>query len=156
MFKPVRTLHRIAALLAALCIATFLFASIGVELFGTPQAVAKLKALIVAPGLWLLVPALAATGASGFALARARGGRLVQAKRRRMPLIAANGLLVLLPSAIVLARLAAAGDFGALFVGVQALELAAGAVNLALMGLNIRDGMKLSGRLRPRGQPAAR
>ena len=41
-------------------------------------------------------------------------------------------------------------------IGLQALELAAGAANLSLMGLNIRDGLKLSGRLRPRGQPAAR
>ncbi len=148
--------HRIAGMLAALTIAVFFTSTVIVGLAGSPAAIAQLKRLIVMPGLFILVPAIAATGASGFALARARGGRLVQDKRRRMPLIAAIGLLVLLPSAIVLARLAAAGDFGALFVGVQALELAAGAVNLALMGLNIRDGMKLSGRLRPRGQPAAR
>ncbi len=156
MFKPVRTLHRIAALLAALCIATFLFASIGVELFGTPQAVAKLKALIVAPGLWLLVPALAATGASGFALARGRRGRLVDAKKRRMPFIAANGLLVLVPCAIVLQRWAAAGDFGAAFLAVQGIELLAGTANLTLIALNVRDGLRLAGRLRAPAAPAAR
>jgi hypothetical protein len=31
---------------------------------------------------------------------------------------------------------------------VQALELAAGAVNITLLGLNIRDGLKIKGWLR--------
>jgi hypothetical protein len=148
MSKPVQLFHRVAALLAAACIATFLFASIGVELFGTPQAAARLKALIVAPGLWLLVPALAATGASGFALSRGRRGRLLDAKKRRMPFIAANGLLVLVPCSIVLQRWAAAGDFGAAFLAVQGIELLAGATNLALIALNVRDGLRLAGRQR--------
>ena len=67
-----------------------------------------------------------------------------------MPLIAANGLLVLVPCAIVLNRWAAAGAFDVMFYTVQALELLAGAVNLTLMGLNIRDGLTMSGRLRRR------
>ena len=50
------------------------------------------KRLIVLPGLFILVPALAAAGGSGFALARDRRGALVQAKKRRMPFIALNGL----------------------------------------------------------------
>jgi hypothetical protein len=43
---------------------------------------------------------------------------------------------------------AAAGTFNTTFYIVQALELLAGATNLVLMGLNIRDGFKLSGRFR--------
>jgi len=35
---------------------------------------------------------------------------------------------------------------------VQALELAAGAVNITLLGLNMRDGLRMKGRLRR--QPA--
>ena len=31
---------------------------------------------------------------------------------------------------------------------MQAIELVAGAVNLTLMGLNVRDGLRMSGRLR--------
>ncbi len=31
---------------------------------------------------------------------------------------------------------------------VQAIEVVAGAINLALMGLNVRDGRRMSGRLR--------
>lgn len=141
-------IHLAAGILALLCIATFFGSTLVVELFGAPPAVARVKSLIVNPGLWILVPALAATGASGFLLARRRAGRLVEAKRRRMPYIAANGLLVLLPCAIVLDRWAAAGSFGAAFYALQAVELAAGAINLTLMGLNARDGLVLGGRLR--------
>jgi len=43
---------------------------------------------------------------------------------------------------------AAAGTFDATFYLVQGLELLAGATNLGLMGLNIRDGLRMSGRLR--------
>lgn len=141
-------IHLAAGLLAPLCIAVFLLATIGVELAGSPHAVAQVKAAIVAPGLWILIPALAAAGGSGMALARQRQGRLVQSKRRRMPFVAANGLLVLLPCALVLQHWAAAGRFDAAFYAVQAAELLAGGANLVLMGLNLRDGLRLAGRLR--------
>lgn len=145
-----KQVHLAAGLLATLTIAAFFFSTLVVELFGSDDAVKALKALIVMPGLFILVPAIAATGGSGFFLARSRQGRLVAAKKKRMPLIAANGLLVLVPCAIVLNRWAAAGAFDAMFYTVQALELLAGAVNLTLMGLNIRDGLTMSGRLRRR------
>jgi hypothetical protein len=66
-----------------------------------------------------------------------------------MPVIAGNGLLILVPAAIVLDRWAAAGVFDARFYVVQAVELLAGGTNLTLMGLNVRDGLRLSGGLRP-------
>ena len=151
-----RRVHLVAGLLAPLCIATFFVATVLTELFGTPAAVAQLKSLIVTPGLWILIPAMAAAGGSGMFLARRRPGRLVDAKKKRMPVIAANGLLVLLPCALALDRWAGAGLFDARFYAVQALELIAGATNLALMGLNARDGLRLAGRLRtaPRAAPA--
>jgi hypothetical protein len=117
-----------------------------VELFGSHEAVAIVKSLIVMPGLFILAPAIAATGGSGFALSKSRQGRFVDSKKKRMPFIAANGLLVLLPSAIFLDRWASAGSFDTAFYLVQGVELLAGAVNLTLMGLNIRDGIKMSGR----------
>jgi Na+/H+ antiporter NhaA len=98
------------------------------------------------PGLFVLVPAIAATGGSGFFMSKSRQGQLVETKKKRMPFIAANGLLVLIPCAIFLNRWAAAGAFDNTFYVVQAFELLAGAVNLTLMGLNIRDGLKMSGR----------
>ena len=137
--------HLIAGLLAPLCIATFFLSTILTELFGSHTAVAQLKALIVTPGLWIMVPLMAAAGGSGMFLARSRKGRLVDAKKTRMRLIAANGLLVLVPCAIVLGRWAAAGSFDTAFYLVQAVELVAGATNLALMGLNARDGLRMGG-----------
>jgi hypothetical protein len=67
-----------------------------------------------------------------------------------MPVIAGNGLLILVPAALVLDRWAAAGAFDARFYVVQAVELLAGGTNLTLMGLDMRDGLRLSGRFRPR------
>lgn len=140
--------HLIAGFLASLSIATFFLSTVFVELFGSHEAVAIVKSLIVMPGLFILVPAIAATGGSGFFLSKSRQGRLVEAKKKRMPFIAANGLLVLIPCAIVLNRWAAVGAFDSIFYLVQGVELLAGAVNLTLMGLNIRDGLKISGRSR--------
>ncbi len=145
-----KRMHFAAGVLAMVVIATFFASTLAVELAGSPAAIAALKRWIVVPGLLVLVPLLAATGGTGFALARAREGRLVDAKKRRMPFIVVNGLLVLVPCAILLDRWASAGAFDATFVAVQALELVAGATNLLLMGMNARDGLRLSGRLRAR------
>jgi len=143
-----KKIHFIAGLLATLTIATFFLSSVVVEVFGNHEAVAAVKALIVMPGLFILVPAIAATGGSGFAMAKSRKGRLVEMKKRRMPFIAVNGLLVLLPCAIFLDRWASAGAFDTTFYVVQGIKLLAGAVNLSLMGMNILDGMTMSGRFR--------
>jgi hypothetical protein len=147
--------HLIAGILAPLCIAAFFLFTILAELFGSHAAVAQLKSLIVTPGLWILIPAMAAAGGSGMFLARSRRGRLADAKMKRMPFIAANGLLVLVPCAIVLNRWAAAGSFDTAFYVVQAVELVAGATNLALMGRNVLDGLRLAGRLRATPPSAA-
>lgn len=143
-----RLAHLIAGLFAPLCVATLFLSTILAELFGSHAAVAQLKSLIVSPGLWIMVPLMAAAGGSGMFLAKSRKGRLVDAKKKRMPFIAANGLLVLAPCAIVLNRWATAGSFDSAFYAVHALELVAGALNLVLMGLNARDGLRMAGRLR--------
>ena len=96
----------------------------------------------------ILVPALVVTGASGFRLAGASSEPRIARKKRRMPFIAGNGVLILVPAALYLAFLAARGEFGGTFYAVQAVELVAGAVNLTLMWLNARDGWRLSGRWR--------
>ncbi len=149
-----KRVHLVAGLLAPLCLATFFLSTVLVELFGSQAAVAQLKALIVAPGLWLMIPAMAAAGGSGMFLGRSRTGRWVEAKKKRMAWIAANGLLVLVPCALVLDRWAASGTFDAGFHAVQAVELLAGAANFVLMGLNVRDGLRLAGRRR--AAPASR
>ena len=108
----------------------------------------QVRHVIVMPGLLILVPAIAITGGSGMYLSKSRRGRLVESKKKRMPFIAANGLLIMIPCAIFLNRWAAAGTFDTAFYVVQALELLVGAVNLSLMGMNVRDGFTMSGRVR--------
>jgi len=139
-------IHRLAAAVAMLCIVVFFSTTILVELFGTPDAVATLKALVVWPGLFILVPSIALAGGSGFSLANHRGGRLVLAKKKRMRVIAANGMVVLVPCALLLRHWAALGAFDTAFYLVQCAELLAGGINLILMGRNARDGFKLSRR----------
>jgi hypothetical protein len=140
-------LHAISGAVALLCIATFWVSTIVSELLMDSGRVAAVKNAILT-GMWLLIPAMAATGASGFALARGRSGRIVNIKAQRMKIIAGNGLLILLPSAFVLASWANAGRFDGMFYALQGLELVAGAVNIALLILNMRDGLTLGGYLK--------
>ncbi|WP_324752043.1 hypothetical protein [Roseovarius sp. Pro17] len=67
-----------------------------------------------------------------------------------MPFIAANGLLILIPSALYLSFKAQTEVFDMGFYTIQKLELIAGAVNITLLGLNMRDGMRMKGKLRRR------
>jgi hypothetical protein len=60
-----------------------------------------------------------------------------------MKVIAANGVLVLVPAALFLAVRARGGQLDAVFMLVQAIEVAAGAANIALLSLNMRDGIIL-------------
>lgn len=140
----IRRIHVAATLTAFLAILTFWVSTVSVELLGTETQIAFIKKAI-AFGLFVLVPALAVAGASGVYLGRGSSDPRIRAKKHRMPFIAANGLLILVPAVIYLARLASRGDFGATFVTVQSIELAAGLVNLMLMSLNIRDGVRLTG-----------
>ena len=138
-------LHGVFGLVALLCIVTFWLSTVVAELLLDQASVVFVKNMVVA-GMWVLIPAMAATGGSGFSLARSRRGRLVEAKQRRMKMVAVNGLLVLLPSALLLARWASAGRLDAGFYALQGLELVAGATNITVLALNLRDGRRLAGR----------
>lgn len=141
-----RKIHPVAGAIAMLTIATFWLSTVSSELFGSREMIVAVKSAIPW-GFLLLVPAMAAAGASGFKLSGARRAGLSAAKAKRMPLIAANGLLVLIPSALYLASKADAGAFDTSFYAVQAVELVAGAVNLTLLGLNMRDDLRMTGKL---------
>ncbi|MCL4748185.1 MAG: hypothetical protein KJZ83_22650 [Burkholderiaceae bacterium] len=142
-------LHGLFGAVALLCIATFWTSTVVSELFLSLASVVAVKNTVLI-GMWVLIPAMAATGGSGFSLARSRSGRLVEVKGRRMKVVAANGLVVLLPSAYVLASWANAGRFDSTFYVLQGVELVAGAINITLLVLNMRDGLRLTGRLSPK------
>ncbi|MEX3011722.1 hypothetical protein [Hoeflea sp. TYP-13] len=139
-------IHAIAGVVGFLTILSFWTSTVTVELFGTPAAIAAVKSWILS-GMFVLIPAMAIVGATGMSLGRKRRDRLTKVKKTRMPVIAANGLVILVPAAFYLASKANAGDFDDWFYAVQAVELIAGAANLTMMGLNIRDGLKMTRRI---------
>jgi len=145
-----RILHPVAGVVALITIATFWLSTILSEVFGSQAVVTTVKTAIPW-GFLLLIPALAIAGGYGFVLSKERAGvALVVWKLKRMRVIAANGILVLIPSALFLAHKARADEFATAFYAVQALELVAGATNIALLAWNMLDGLRIKGRLRRR------
>lgn len=137
-----KKIHPIAACMATGFIACFWLSSVISEIFGSHEQVLMVKQSILY-AFAIFIPAMMLTGISGMKLAGKSSNPLIIAKRKRMPLIAANGVLILIPCAVFLYLRAKAGQFDAVFYGVQVLELAAGLGNLTLMGLNFRDAKRL-------------
>ena len=142
-------IHAVAGAIGFLTIATFWTTTLLSELLGDQVFITSVKHFVLW-GMLVLIPAIAVAGGSGFSLSADRRGRLFNTKKKRMPIIGANGLLILIPCAFFLSAKADAGEFDTVFYAIQGLELVAGAANLTLMALNIRDGLRLTGRLRQR------
>ena len=138
-------IHLAAAVGAVAMIVTFLISSAVTELIGTAGQVHTLRHDIML-GLPLLIACLATVALTGRRLGGRSKAPVVRRKQRRMQLIAAAGLVVLVPCAVVLNYRA----MGAL----EITELVAGTLNLTLLGLNFRDGRSLTRRRRRR--PARR
>jgi hypothetical protein len=145
-------LHAFAGTLAMVLVASFWTSTVVAEMLLGPAAVVAVKLAIAKYGLVCLAASMAVAGGSGFAISRARTGRLIAQKKRRMPVLGANGLLVMIPAAIYLAVKATAGEFDARFYAVQGIELVVGVVQLTLMGKNFAAGLRLSGRLREKAK----
>ena len=139
-------IHAIAGGIAFLTILVFWTSTLFSELFTSHETVAMIKGLIL-KGMFVLIPAMMIVGGSGMALGGKRQDDPVLRKKKRMPIIAATGLLILLPAAVYLEMKASSGAFDTWFYVVQAVELIAGASNLRLMFLNIRDGLHMTGKI---------
>ena len=140
--------HAIVGLISFTFIACFWGSTLVSELFFSKEAGASVKEGIVY-AFAVFIPFMIMTGATGFAMGGKGLNPGLVAKRRRMPVIALNGILIMIPAALFLDSKAGSGEFDTWFYLVQVLELLAGAVNLSLMGLNIRDGVRLTGRFTP-------
>lgn len=136
-------IHAIAGTLALITLVTFWTSSIFVEIFGSTQNIASIKTGILY-GLIILIPTLMITGGSGFFLAGGRKARILEDKKKRMKIIAFNGVIFLFPSALFLAFRAQAFNLDTWFYGVQAVELIAGLTNISLLFMNMKAGIKLS------------
>ena len=142
-----KRVHAIAGGIGFVMILSFWTSTAFSELFASHETIADVKALIL-KGMFILIPSMVIVGASGMAMGWRRKDPPARAKKKRMPVIAMNGLLILLPAAWFLAGKAAADQFDSTFYAVQVIELIAGAANLTMMGLNMRDGFRMTGRLR--------
>jgi len=137
-------LHKIFSMLAFMTIVIFWTSTLIVELFFSYDAIAIVKSLIVFPGLFILIPSIIATAVTGNVIAKkSEKKELVDKKKKRMPIIALMGAVVLLPAAIYLNMLASQQLFDTQFYIVQVLELIAGAINITLMSLNIKDSINI-------------
>ncbi len=141
-------LHAIFGSGAMLTIFLFWTSTLVSEIFLSDESILFVKRNIVNYGLVLLVFLMAGVGSSGFSLGRGRNGKLVEGKKKRMPIIALNGILIMIPSALFLNFKASTNEFDTWFYVVQAIELLVGLVQLSLLGLSFRDGLKLAGKIR--------
>ncbi|KZN37985.1 hypothetical protein N480_14675 [Pseudoalteromonas luteoviolacea S2607] len=152
--KAKKIAHKVAGGIALMTLLVFLSATLYSELIGNYALIAKVKSSILSPGLFILIPCLIVTAGSGFNMAKGSKNKKIKAKAKRMPFIGLNGLLVLVPCALYLNYLAQSSLFGFEFYLVQSVEVVAGLVNISLISLNIRDGLRLSKRPTQKEQPA--
>lgn len=135
-------IHALAGSIAMVLIFSFWVSSFVSEIIFDHNTVAMVKKIIVY-GLFILVPSLAMTGTSGMALNSTSKNILIVKKKKRMAFAAANGVLLMIPAALFLNYKAARGEFDTLFYAMQILELAIGIVQMVLLGLNFRDGLRM-------------
>ncbi|MDX2320839.1 MAG: hypothetical protein QNK26_09635 [Moritella sp.] len=140
--KILKNIHKITAILAFLIIASFLTSTIIADIFATPEQIAQVKGTILL-FIPVLILAMMATGKTAKKLYPGAMTGIFKVKQRRLKVAAINGTLILLPAAIVLANWSALGQFDELYWTVQILEIIAGTTNLTMIGLNIRDGIRL-------------
>ncbi|MGH1352843.1 MAG: CDGSH iron-sulfur domain-containing protein [Methyloligellaceae bacterium] len=139
-------IHAAAGVIAFLTILSFWTSTVYTELFTSHETIAWVKGLIL-KGMFILIPAMIIVGGSGMSLGAKRQDDPALRKKKRMPIIALTGLLVLLPAAFYLEMKASTGQFDMWFYSIQLVELIAGGSNLTLMFLNIRDGLTMTGRI---------
>ena len=139
-------IHAAAGGIAFLTILTFWTSTVFSELFASHVTVVMVKGLIL-QGMFILIPAMIIVGGSGMSMGAKRQDEPALRKKKRMPIIALTGLLVLLPAAFYLEMKASGGAFDSWFYTVQLVELIAGGSNLTLMFLNIRDGLTMTGKI---------
>lgn len=140
--KTLKNIHKVAAILAFLLITSFLTSTIIADLLATPEKIAQVKNTILM-FIPILILAMIATGLSAKKLYPSAVTGKFKLKQTRLKVAAINGTLILLPAAVVLAKWSALGQFDGLYWTVQILEVIAGMTNLTMIGLNIRDGIRL-------------
>ena len=147
--KNLVRIHIIATIIAAITIASFFISSLAAEINGSETAIREVKEGILysLPVLLIAMPAL---GATGNILAGKSQNPIVLAKKRRMKFVFVNGL-TLISLACFLYYRSHYQTIDGVFLAAQIAEFVLGLTNLTLIGLNIKSGFQLSGRLKRNG-----
>jgi hypothetical protein len=141
-----KIVHGFAGAFAILIICIFITATLYVEVFGDVDLIFQVKRKTALPGIEILVFFMLMAGGTGRSLAKTCKGRIVQIKLKRMRIVAFNGIFILIPCAFMLSRWAEVDPYTVRFYGVQTIELLAGCINLAMLILNMKDGVRLRSR----------
>ena len=141
--KTILTAHIIATSIAVLTIGCFFSFSIIAEIVGNEEFIKHVKTgiLYCLPVLVFVMPMLAITGKK---LAGKSKSPIITTKLKRMKFVTFNGI-ILISLAVYLYFRAINNNIDGTFLCVQIIEILFGAINLTLLGLNIKAGMKLSG-----------
>ncbi len=144
--KQILYIHIAATILATATISLFLIFSIHAEIDGNHNYIRSVKQSILytLPILIFCMPALALTGKQ---LAGNSTHPTVTKKLNRMKLIMINGFILIALACLLYYR-SHYGAIDIIFQFVQLVEQIIGSLNLFFIGLNARNGMILSRKIR--------
>ena len=143
--KNLVSIHMVATAVATVTILIFFTLSLATELHGDEELIKSVKTAILR-ALPILLFAMPALAISGNKLAGASRSVLVRQKQQRMKMTMINGI-ILASLAVFLYYRANYQTIDNVFLYAQVAELFFGLFNLILIGLNIKAGLKLSGRM---------
>ncbi|MDI2090895.1 hypothetical protein [Commensalibacter oyaizuii] len=136
-------IHRIAGITALIILLIFWFSTVTTELSGHLNFIKNVK-ILIPYGFIFLIPALIIVSGTGSKMAGKINNPAIHHKKKRMPFIALNGLIILIPCALYLRYLAVHEHLDFTFFLIQIVELIAGGVNITLLMLNVLAGINLS------------
>ena len=144
--KNLLTLHIIATLIAVITISTFFITSLRAEIIADETLIKSVKTGILysLPILLIVMPSLAI---SGNKLAGQSKHPTILKKLKRMKFVMLNGI-ILISLAVFLYYRANYISIDNTFLFAQIAEFIFGLSNLTLIGLNIKSGLQLSGKLK--------
>ncbi|MHC5306773.1 hypothetical protein [Bartonella sp. LJL80] len=141
--KYILCAHKVGATMTLVILSCFWLATLIAEAYGDQTYITAVK-VSIPWGFFILIPAIMMTGITGFKMSGNTKNQVIKAKKRRMPIIAFNGILILIPFALILRNMALNENFHALFWILQAIELIFGALNIILVIANMRAGKALT------------
>lgn len=144
--KVYNKIHKLSGILALIVIISFFISSLYGEIIGNSDIIIAIKTYIVftIPVMLILMPTCAITGKK---MAGKSKSQVVKSKNMRVKFIALNGI-ILIALAVILYKRAINGEIDSGFLTIQIIEFVFGITNIIMLGLMIRDGRILAGKIK--------